>query len=202
MAKRKPHQILIFAENLRKRIIATDFEGNNLESFLNAKHEEDDELILEGVKNFYRDRKSNVYLPKSQRNFQAIKCNQIDFVLALKNMRERVFAPTHVVKPKKVSVMYGLHNLNHDLIGDIIINENNYSEDERDQLLALTKVLKRKKFIQFQYPRQRRLQRGFTDLFKGTGLKDKGIDLILLNRTGYTINSKSIYLGPGIKESK
>ena len=188
-------QVMIFTENLGKRILAEGFEGiNNLESFLNRTHGKEDEVILRGVKNWYKD-KSGIYKPKSERNYLAIKCDQIDFVFATDKIASSIYAPNHIPNKKNLSIMYGLHGLRHDLIGEIIVNKNNFPGNEKEQLLYVTKLLKSKNFISFYNPRQRKLQPQFKNLFKGTGLENRKIPRILLNRTADTINTKSIYVG-------
>ena len=197
MTKPKPKskQVMIFTENLGKRILAEGFEEiANLESFLNRTHDLNDEVVLRGVKNWYKD-KSGIYKPKSERNYLAIKCNQIDFIFASKPAEESIYAPNHLPNKTKLPILYGLHGLKHDLIGEILVNKNNLPETEKEQLLYVTKCLKQKKFVVFHNPRQEKTQTQFRDLFKGTGLYSKKISKILLNRTANTINSKSIYLG-------
>jgi hypothetical protein len=193
----KPKRLILFTQNFRKRISAHGLEEvKNLESFLNRKHDDNDELILDSTDVWYRN-KSGTYLPKSRRNYIAIKCNQIDFVYASKKIEEQIYAPIAIPLKSQMDVMYGLHKLKHDLIGEIKLPTNNLPKNEKEKLIYLSKNIKNKSFIQFYNPRQRRIQKEFNSLFDGTLLQGKKLDKILLNRTGYTVNSKSIYSLPG-----
>jgi len=199
MVRQKPKEknIMIFTENLRKRIVAEGFEEiPNLEGFLNRAHGKEDEIVLRGVKNWFKD-KSGIYKPKSERNYLAIKSDQIDFVFATKKIEDSIYAQNNMPNRNqaKLPIMYGLHGLRHDLIGEITVSKNLLPETEKEQLLYVTKALKGKKFISFYNPRQRKLQPQFNNLFKGTALDGKQIPRILLNRTADTINTKSIYTG-------
>ena len=157
-AKQKAPQLMIFTENLGKRILAEGFEGvTNLESFLNRTHGKEDEIVLSGVKNWYKD-KSGVYRPKSERNFMAIKSDQINFIFATKKIDDSVYAPNHMPTKNKIKlpIEYGLHGLKHDLIVSVPLNKTNLPKTEKEQLLYVTKVLNGKRFIPVYNPKQRR----------------------------------------------
>lgn len=192
---------IIFADNFNIRIVAEAIHlpnAKNIESYLNIPNNE--EVILEGAEVYERVFKKG-YNFLSKEDAQAIKTSHI--VMVCGGNKDLIYTPEQGIgKTFKLPVKFRLEGLERGLIGGIVLSgdeEEIKKLEDIEKLKYLTKQLKDQKFIKFYKPHQRPGQYSFIDLFKFKGTKfdrellQKKLDIVLLNRTNYSVYTTSIF---------
>lgn len=209
MAEEK--KILIFTENFGKRILAEGMQNiTNLETFLNNNTNKN-RIILKGVESYYRDEYGN-YKPKDhKRGSQILNVNHIDFVYGDKSL---VYANNLIGVSSEASVLWGMKNLHHSLIGEVRVPGNQVPrikkgasiekiEEIETELITYLDKQFQKNFISLYDPRSDSAdaKKEFGRLFHGLKMHAKDVKRILINNKKQSLSntSQAIYLGKSSK---